>query len=64
MSLIEDLLMEAWKLGIKDQVMKKVSNETAKLHSEGKRHIDRESIYENAFKEAMSEIDKNDGRNR
>lgn len=56
--------MEAWKLGIKDQVMKKVSNETAKLHSEGKRHIDRESIYENAFKEAMSEIDKNDGRNR
>ena len=55
MSYIEDLLHEAWNLGIKDKVMEKVTHKQNELNRKGQRFIDREKLYEEAFNEAKSE---------
>ena len=56
MSLIEDILMEAWELGIKDQVMERVHKKQDE-HRLNNKWIFREQIYE----EAMSEIKAENG---
>ena len=56
MSLIEDILMEAWELGIKDQIMERVHRKQEEQRLNGK-WIFREQIYE----EAMCEIKAENG---
>lgn len=56
MSLIEDILMEAWDLGIKDQVIERVHQKQDEHRRKGK-WIFREQIYE----EAMCEIKAENG---
>jgi hypothetical protein len=63
MSYIEDLLMEAWELGIKDQVMEKVDKRQKELQMEGKSWIDRDAIYDQALSEAKKEMLENGSRN-
>lgn len=60
MSRIEDLLMEAWELGIKDQVMEKVTQKQKALQMTGK-WVDREVIYDQAMEEVKKEMTKNNG---
>lgn len=62
MSHIEDLLMEAWELGIKDQVMEKVDKRQKELQMEGKSCIDRDAIYDQAMIEAKKEMLENGSR--
>ena len=64
MSYIEEILIEAWNLGIKDRVMEKVSKEADRLHQEGKKYIDREALYDKAFQESLEEINRDDSRDR
>lgn len=54
MSIIEDILMEAWELGIKDQVMERVHKKQDELILKGK-WIHREQIYEEAICEIKAE---------
>ena len=54
MSIIEDILMEAWELGIKDQVMERVHKKQNEHRLEGK-WINREQIYEQAMYEIKAE---------
>ena len=54
MSIIEDILMEAWELGIKDQVMERVHKKQNEHRLEGK-WIHREQIYEQAMYEIKAE---------
>lgn len=63
MSHIEDLLMEAWQLGIKDQVMEKVNKRQNELRMEGKTWIDRDAIYDQAMIEAKKEMFDDGSRN-
>ena len=60
MSRIEDLLMEAWDLGIKDQVMERVTQKQRDLQMAGK-WMDREVIYDQAMEEVKKEMSKNNG---
>lgn len=62
MSHIEDLLMEAWELGIKDQVMEKVDKRQKELQMEGKSWVDRDAIYDQAMIEAKKEMLENGSR--
>jgi len=62
MSRIEDLLMEAWELGIKDQVMEKVNQKQMDLRMSGK-WMDREVIYDQAMEEVKKEMAKNGSGN-
>ncbi len=55
--------MEAWELGIKDQVMEKVNKRQKELRMEGKSWIDRDAIYDQALSEAKKEMLKNGSRN-
>jgi hypothetical protein len=63
MSHIEDILMEAWELGIKDQVMEKVNKKQNELRMEGRTWIDRDAIYDQAMIEAKKEMLDNGSRN-
>lgn len=54
MSKIEELLIEAWKLGLRDVVIEKVVQKKRDLSFHGK-WIDRDQIYEEAFEEAIIE---------
>lgn len=54
MSKIEELLIEAWKLGLRDVVIEKVVQKKRDLLFRGK-WIDRDLIYEQAFEEAINE---------
>ena len=54
MSLIEDILMEAWELGIKDQVMERVRQKQEE-HRLNDKWIFREQIYEEAICEIKAE---------
>ena len=60
MSRIEDLLMEAWDLGIKDQVMERVAQKQRDLQMAGK-WMDREVIYDQAMEEVKKEMAKKNG---
>jgi len=60
MSRIEDLLMEAWELGIKDQVMERVTQKQRDLQMSGK-WMDREVIYDQAMEEVKKEMAKKNG---
>jgi len=60
MSRIEDLLMEAWDLGIKDQVMERVTQKQRDLQMAGK-WMDREAIYDQAMEEVKKEMTKKNG---
>ena len=60
MSRIEDLLMEAWDLGIKDQVMERVTQKQRDLQMAGK-WMDREVIYDQAMEEVKKEMVKKNG---
>jgi hypothetical protein len=60
MSRIEDLLMEAWDLGIKDQVMERVTQKQRDLQMAGK-WMDREVIYDQAMEEVKKEMTKKNG---
>lgn len=62
MSYIEEILMEAWELGIKDQVIERVKEKQKDLTFAGK-HIDRESIYDQAMLEIKKEIAGNGSGN-
>lgn len=55
---IEELLHEAWSLGIKDRVMEKVTEKQNELNRNGQRFIDRDKVYEESFKEAKLEREK------
>jgi hypothetical protein len=54
MSKVEELLIEAWNLGLKDVVIEKVVAKKRELSANGK-WIDRDLVYEEAFKEAINE---------
>ena len=60
MSRIEDLLMEAWDLGIKDQVIERVTQKQRDLQMAGK-WMDREAIYDQAMEEVKKEMTKKNG---
>jgi hypothetical protein len=64
MSYIEEILIEAWNLGIKDRVIEKVTKEAERLHSEGRKYIDREELYDRAFQESLEEMNGDDSRDR
>jgi hypothetical protein len=54
--------MEAWELGIKDQVMEKVNQKQMDLRMSGK-WMDREVIYDQAMEEVKKEMAKNGSGN-
>ncbi len=54
--------MEAWELGIKDQVMAKVTQKQRDLQMTGK-FMDREVIYDQAMEEVKKETIKDGSRN-
>jgi hypothetical protein len=58
MSYLEEILMEAWKLGINDEVMKTASEKHQKLKQEGKRWVDLNSLYEESLKEVKEQYKK------
>jgi hypothetical protein len=62
MSRIEDLLMEAWEMGIKDQVIERVTQKQKELTFKDK-WMSREDIYEEAMTEVKKEIFDNGSRN-
>jgi hypothetical protein len=55
MSYLEEILMEAWKLGINEEVMKTASEKHQRLKQEGNRWIDLNNLYE----ESLREVKKN-----
>jgi len=61
MSLIEDLLMEAWEMGIKDQVIERVTQKQRELALKDK-WMSREEIYDQAMAEVKKEISNNGSR--
>jgi hypothetical protein len=62
MSRIEDLLMEAWEMGIKDQVIERVIQKQQELTLKGK-WMPREEIYDQAMEEVKKEMSKDGSRN-
>lgn len=62
MSRIEDLLMEAWEMGIKDQVIERVTQKQKELTFQDK-WMSREDIYDEAMTEVKKEIFDNGSRN-
>jgi len=62
MSRIEDLLMEAWEMGIKDQVIERVIQKQQELTLKGK-WMPREEIYDQAMEEVKKEMTKDGSRN-
>lgn len=61
MSRIEDLLMEAWEMGIKDQVIERVTQKQKELAIKEK-WMAREDIYDQAMAEVKKEISDNGSR--
>jgi len=61
MSIIEDLLMEAWEMGIKDQVIERVTQKQRELALKDK-WMSREEIYDQAMTEVKKEISNNGSR--
>lgn len=55
MSYLEEILMEAWKLGINEEVMKTASEKHQRLKQEGNKWIDLNNLYE----ESLREVKKN-----
>jgi hypothetical protein len=62
MSRIEDLLMEAWEMGIKDQVIERVTQKQQELTLKDK-WMSREEIYDQAMEEVKKEMTKDGSRN-
>lgn len=62
MNRIEDLLMEAWEIGIKDQVIERVTQKQIELNIKNK-WMSMEDIYDQAMKEVKKEIFNNGSRN-
>ena len=62
MSRIEDLLMEAWEMGIKDQVIQRVTQKQKELDLKDK-WMSREDIYDEAMTEVKKKIFDNGSRN-
>jgi len=62
MSRIEDLLMEAWEMGIKDQVIERVTQKQQELTLKDK-WMPREEIYDQAMEEVKKEMTKDGSRN-
>ncbi len=58
MSKVEDILMEAWNLGINNIVMEKASKKHEDLKNKGHRWVNMDQIYEESLAEAKKEISK------
>jgi predicted Fe-Mo cluster-binding NifX family protein len=63
MSNVEDILMEAWDLGINTIVMEKASKKHEELRNKGIRVVDINRLYEEALKEAKNDRRNNGSRN-
>lgn len=63
MSNVEDILMEAWNLGINTIVMEKASKKHEEMRNKGHRWVDMNRIYEEALREAKTEKTKNGSGN-
>jgi UDP-N-acetylglucosamine 2-epimerase len=59
MSKVEDILMEAWNLGINSIVMEKVTKKQEDLKNKGNRWVNMTELYEQSLEEAKKEQSKN-----
>ncbi len=64
MSNVEDILMEAWDLGLNEIVMKKASAKHEELRNRGERSINMTLVYEESLAEAKKEKKLYGSRNR
>lgn len=55
MSDVENILLEAWDLGLNEIVMQKVTKKMEELRIRGERPCDTIQIYDDAFREAKIE---------
>jgi hypothetical protein len=63
MANVEDILMEAWDLGINKIVMEKASKKHEELRNRGIRSVDINRLYEEALREAKNDRRNNGSRN-